>query len=428
MKQYRFPGFLVAASLCAFSPLLHSDTIDRGGDTQEVDVQALREWVNTKRQVTVKEIGGNLSISAEVRTEFQATGETCNGISQRGAGSFNPSTGTINPSRGYDIAVNLMMDYRADMTWSSFKLEFDNDAGIISGTNNKIKISRAYFGARVFSGDSYYSDIEVGRRKLGAIFDSKVEFNSYFDGVLAKYDQSFDRVGDFYVHLGTFIINENVDQYGYVGETGLMNIASSGFYAKYSLIDWDTKDFHADYVKQRVYDFLVSQATIGYKFYPASFKKQVTLYLAGLYNSKARRLDISDGKKANWGSYIGFSLGELKRKGDWALDANYQVLAAQCVPDFDVSGIGNGNVNDKLFYAEVKDKKPVKDKDGRLISTTKGTASSSGNYRGVCVTLDYLLTNNLNLQQQWNQSVTLDYGIGPWRSFKQYEIEFIYGF
>ena len=428
MKQYRFPGFLVAASLCVLSPFLHSDTIDRGGDNQEVDVQALREWVNTKRQVTVKEIGGNLSISAEVRTEFQATGETSNGISQRGTGTLNPITGTPNPSRGYDIAVNLMMDYRADMTWSSFKLEFDNDAGIISGTTNRIKVSRAYFGARVFSGESFYADIELGRRKLGAIFDSKVEFNSYFDGALAKYDQSFDRVGDFYVHLGTFIINENVDQYGYVGETGLMNIAGSGFYTKYSLIDWDTKDFHSKVVEQRIFDFLVSQATVGYKFYPASFKKQVTIYLAGLYNSKAEKLKITDNKKANWGSYIGFSMGELKRKGDWALDANYQVLAAQCVPDFDVSGIGHGNVNDTLLYAEVKDRKPVKDKNGRLVATTNETSGGSGNYRGVCVTLDYLLTNNLNLQQQWNQSLTLDHNIGPSRRFKQYEIEFIYGF
>ena len=421
MKQYRFPGFLVAASLCVLSSFLHSDTIDRGGDTQEVDVQALREWVNTKRQVTVKEIGGNLSISGEVRTEFQATGETSNGVSQRGGS-------TDYPSRGYDIAVNLMMDYRSEMTWSSFKLEFDNDAGILSGTNNKIKVTRAYFGARVFSGDSYYTDIELGRRKLGAIFDSKVQFNSYFDGALAKYNQSFDRVGDFYVHLGTFIINEKNDQYGYVGETGLMNIASSGFYAKYSLIDWDTKDYHSDVVAQRAFDFLVSQATVGYKFYPAKFKKQVTVYLAGLYNSKAEALEITDYKKANWGSYLGFSIGELKRKGDWALDANYQVLAAQCVPDYDVSGIGNGNINDTLLYAQVKDKAIVKDSDGHVESTTRATAGGSGNYRGICITLDYLLTNNLNLQQQWNQSVTLDHNIGPARRFKQYEIEFIYGF
>ena len=40
------------------------------------DIEALREFINTKRQVTIKEIGGSLSISGEVRTEFQATNET----------------------------------------------------------------------------------------------------------------------------------------------------------------------------------------------------------------------------------------------------------------------------------------------------------------------------------------------------------------
>ena len=133
----------------------------------------------------------------------------------------------------------------------------------------------------------------------------------------------------------------------------------------------------------------------------------------------ARRLPVSDNKKANWGSYIGFSMGELKRKGDWALDANYQFLAAQCVPDFDASGVGLGNVSDSGFYTT------------NINNTTLTTVTNAGgnvNFRGVSITLDYLLSNNLTLQQQWMQSVTLDRDIGPYRKFKQYEIEFIYGF
>jgi hypothetical protein len=412
MKKRSLCKFLLLIMLCAFSPLVHADTIEREGNDQDVDIQALREWINTKRQVTVKEIGGNLSLSGEVRTEFQATGETVNGVSQRGSG-------TPYPSRGYDIAVNLMLDYRSDLTWASIKLEFDNDAGIFGGTTNKVKMSRAYFGARALNGDSYYVDVEVGRKKLGSIFDSKLEFNAYFDGVVAKYDQSFERVGDFYVHLGTFIIDERKDQYGYVGETGFMNIAGSGFYTKLSLIDWDTKNWH-DSIRQKQFDFIVGQMILGYKFYPAMLQKQVTLYAAGLYNFRARRLAITDNQKANWGSYIGFSMGELKRKGDWALDANYQWLAAQCVPDYDVSGIGLGNINDTGFYTEKK--------NGTGAPTTRRTAAGEGNFQGASVTLDYLITNNINLQQQWLYSVRLDQDIGPSRRFKQYEIEFIYGF
>ena len=407
-----FFKFFAVASLCALSSTVHADTIDRGGESQDVDIQALREWMNTKRQVTVREIGGNLSISGQVKTNFRAAGETIDGVSQRGSG-------TPFPSRGYDISANLQMDYRSDATWSSFKIEFNNDAGIINGTNNRIKLSRAYFGARVFQGDSSYLDFEVGRRKIGNIFDSKLQFNSTFDGILGRYDYSFDRVGDFYMRLGTFVINERKDQYGYVGEVGMMNVMSSGFYAKTSLIDWDTRNLHDDGAQQ-TYNFLVSQWTLGYKFFPARLKKQVTLYSAALYNYKARRLALTDNKKANWGGYAGFYIGELKRKGDWAIDVNYQVLAAQCVPDFDMAGIGLGNVkNTGLYTSKI---------NGSGTPNTRETAGGNGNFHGLAVTIDYLLSNNLNVQQQWRYSKTLDYDIGPSRRFKQYEIEFVYGF
>ena len=183
----RFPQIRTLAFLSwvAFSPLALADTIDRDNDANDLDVGALREWMNTKRQVSIKEIGGNLSLSGEVRTEFQKIGESSNGIKQRGSG-------TRFPSSVYDIAVNLMLDYRNDRTWSAIKLEFDNDAGIFSGTTNKIKLSKGYFGARALDGDSYYVDFELGRKKLNTSFDSKLQFSSFFDGVLAKYDQSLN--------------------------------------------------------------------------------------------------------------------------------------------------------------------------------------------------------------------------------------------
>src|SRR5580704_6832694 len=74
--------YLGASSLLYTS--LHASTIERSQDVDQKDVNAVREWINTKRQVTVRELGGALSISGEVRTEMQSTGETRNGINQRG--------------------------------------------------------------------------------------------------------------------------------------------------------------------------------------------------------------------------------------------------------------------------------------------------------------------------------------------------------
>ena len=53
------------------------------GKQETPDMEALLRWVQDKRLVTVKELGGDLSISAEVRTEMQATNEKKNHVRQR---------------------------------------------------------------------------------------------------------------------------------------------------------------------------------------------------------------------------------------------------------------------------------------------------------------------------------------------------------
>lgn len=419
----KFDHFLTRSiyfcATCLFTSHLCASTIDDAHDIDQKDVNAVREWINTKRQVTVRELGGALSISGEVRTEFQSTAEVRDGVSQRGRGGPIVREGQPLPQNTYDIEVNLMLDYRTDGSWGSIKLEFDNDAGIFSGTLNKLKLERAYWGIRALDGETYVFDIEAGRRRMSTIVDSKLEFNNFFDGVWLKYDQGYDPIGDLYLHAGVFIINENRSQYGYLGEFGILNVGGTGFYTKYSLTDWNTKNLHHKVDNQR-FDFLVSQLIVGYKFLPSRLQKIVQIYLAGLWNSNAHKLRISHHKRANWGSYIGVSIGEIRKKGDWAFDINYQVLAAQCVPDFDVQGIGLGNSNDSGFY--------TRDLKGTGGLTTRKTAGGNVNYRGFQMTLDYLLTNQLNLQQSWQQSITLDDSIGPFRRYKQYEIEFIYGF
>ncbi|MBS0653815.1 MAG: hypothetical protein JSR39_09885 [Verrucomicrobia bacterium] len=403
--------FYLCATVC-FSSVLQASTIDDGDDIDQKDINALREWINTKRQVTVRELGGALSIAGEVRTEYQGTVETVNGVNQRGREGFRPSD-------AFDIEVNLMFDYRTERSWASVKLEFDNDAGVFSGTLNKLKLERAYWGVRMVDADTYTMDFEAGRRRMSSIVDSKIEFNTFFDGLWYKYDQSIDSVGDYYLHLGVFIINDGKDQFGYLGETGIFNIGGSGMYAKYSLTDWDTKHFHKK-VNQHRFDFIVSQLLLGYRFVPKTFGKVVQVYAAALYNHAAKSIKLTNHTKQNWGGYAGFSIGELKKQWDWALDVNYQVLEAQCVPDFDVQGIGLGNAADVGFYTV--------DTNGTGAANTRENARGNVNYRGFQLTLDWLLTNQLDLQQSWQQSITLDNNIGPHRRFKQYEIEFIYGF
>ena len=410
-------------SFCAFTllaPSLFASTIERSQDLDQKDINAVREWINTKRQVTVRELGGALSISGEVRSELQSGSETVNGVQQRGASiPDHHHHFHVFPRNAFDVECNLMLDYRTEDTWTAIKLEFDNDAGISDGTLNKLKLEKAYWGIRAVDGDTYDFLIEVGRRRMSTILDSKLEFGSFFDGAWFRWDHGIDSLGDYYIHAGVYIINERKNQFGYLGEIGFLNIANTGLYMKYSLIDWDTKNLHSTRQNRR-FDFIVSQWLIGYRFLPSSLKKIVQIYLGALWNCRAKKIKITDYKRSNLGGYLGLSIGELKKKGDWAFDINYQVLQAQCVPDFDAQGVGVGNSVDKGFYTT--------DVRGGGKATTRETAAGNVNYRGFQVTLDYLITNQLDFQQSWQQSITLDDSIGPFRRYKQYEVEFIYGF
>lgn len=373
------------------------------------DIQALRDWLNVKRQVTIKEIGGNLSLSAEIRFEFQDTNEVKNGIRQRGH-----NAATTRPARAYDVEVNFMLDYRADDTWGSLKIEYDNDTGIYGATHNSLRIEKAYFGVRVYNDDLYVMDVEVGRRFLGNCFDSKVEFSAIADSIFWRHDWSVNKWGDIYLHLMALLVSDRNDQYAYVSEMGWLGIMDTGFFLKYSIVDWNTKD-------GKRFDYIVNQWLVGYKWIPEKFGKIVMPYAAFLWNPSAAKSIYTNRKKVNLGGYFGVSLGELRKQWDWAFDANYQVLQAQVTPGYDANGIGLGNSAGVGLYTTRSDE------TGTPLSGSS-VACGKNNFRGFMLTLDWLLTNNLNFQQQWLQSCTLDKDIGPWRRFKQYEIEFIYGF
>jgi hypothetical protein len=143
-------------------------------------------------------------------------------------------------------------------------------------------------------------------------------------------------------------------------------------------------------------------------------------YSAFVWNWAAKRLAVSHHQRANWAAYVGISIGQLLKQWDWAFDINYQAVAAQAIPDFDVSGNGFGNADKSGFYT-----KTIVPLAGGGPSTRK-TAAGQTNYRGFAIRLDLLLTDKLDMQQSYMQSFRLDDDIGPSRKFKQYELEFIY--
>jgi len=407
--QYFLAITAFSSSIYGLDDLIREPKSTQSFTKEEID--QLKEWIKSKRQtVGIKSLGGELTYSGEVHMGMNSVNEVVNGIRQRGAGGA-----TELPSRDYGVEVDILMNYRADVSWATSKIKFRNRAGAISGTADKVGLDRGFMGVRLVEGESYSMALEIGRRKFNYTFDSKIQFGSFMDGILYKYDQSIDVVGDLYFYGGPFVIDFKNDHYGYVFELGALNVGNTGIYLKYSFIDWDTKDY-PNPLKARRFDFLNSQLTLGYKIVPSWIGKVLTLYSAALINTAARKIEITDYKKDNWAWYVGFSLGEARKQGDWSIDINYQYVQPQAVPAYDFSGIGRGNGAGVGFYAiDSKDKEP----------TTRKTAAGSCNYKGGEATLLYLFTNNLTLRQTFQTSVRAK-EIGPIFKYKAYSMEFVY--
>ena len=402
------------------------------GNPDRQDMDALKRWLQDKRLVTMKEIGGDLSLSGEVRTEFQKTSERKDGNKVRG-------NGALRPMYALDVEFNLMLDYRTDRTWAAVKLEYDNDMGQRSGTGNKIQLEKAYLGGRIVAGETFTFDAEIGRRFLSNVFDSKIQFGSRFDGLLLRFSKAFESIGDYYTNVGAFLINDRTNHYGIVTEMGLLRIANMGFNLKYSIIDWHRpggeaqkgQTAHETALIDLRYQYLVSQGTISYQYYPEWIGKKLLKFYAALLTNhlaeedplkKAGVTEQSFGKN-NWGWYAGTSIGLVKKKHDWAVDANFQWAQAQCAPSFDLGGIGRGNSEDVGLYSA---KGNIAGLPGA--PATRKTATGKMNYYGFTIDGLYAFTNNLTINPNVRYTWTLDKDLGPNLVYNQYELELIYAF
>lgn len=416
LLRYLLP---VVATTVAVSSLGIAQTPDMDRDTE-----ALKEYIKTKRSISVRDKGGELSLSGDVRFEYQSLAETSDGITQRGSG-----TGLAN--HVFDTEVNLMFDYRADDSWASLKLEFDNNAGdtssrangtvLGSGQDSQLSLQRAFAGYNLFEEDTARLDVEVGRRKLYDLFRSKVQFAGTMDGIILKYANSLEAMGDFYANGGMWIVDDTVDHYAWAVELGLADIADSGMYARYSYIDWDHSGADKYGNKPginglgRWWQSRNSQLSVGYKFQPEVLRSDLNVYGAYLINHASKKLAKVDNKKKNKAWYLGARLGKIEYKGDFSIDVNYQSVGAQAVLDQEVAGIGRGNAAGSEFASFA---------DTANARTVKGNA----NYKGYAIEALYAVTDNWTWGMEYESSNAADKKVGGRNSYHKFEVETVYSF
>lgn len=471
MKLFKFM-LPVLMALGLFSAAYGVPTPSQDGsrfdeELNERDWEVLHDFVNSKRTIDIKEKANNLTISGDVRFEWRHMNEKINGFRCRGGDASTVGGKNARPDdfvfyeeqiaqdpalikefktplpisrNDFDVECNLYFDYVSDRTWAVAQLQFDDSAGVDdeedscsvdpggyhgSGKCDDICLKRAYFGYNLYNCGPARLDIEVGRRKLYNVFDSKIEFLSRFDGILLKYSNSWE-VANWYWEVAGFVVDERVNHFAWATEIGFLNIMDSGFDFKYSLIDWQKHgkgrcfigtNHHGkpEFIRNpKAFNAIVSQWLVYYHLNPELLCMPAYFYGAFLMNhaqhhfTKHHKHHKKHKIRDNLGWYAGFTLGEVDKEGDWAIDIEYQVVQAFAIPDGDVSGISNNNVYDN--------------------SITGPYNRGNTNYEGWKFEALYAITDDLSVDAIIEWSKEYEKRIGGKNHYSKFELEAIYAF
>lgn len=399
------------------------DTIvDHGPEAEdEVDPRILRDFIESRGLIACRQKCGSLTIAGDVRAKWNETAEIRDGVRVRGRG-------TRIPIAKYKTEFNLFMDYTDPKSWVSTKTKWSATMGIDGGTLTRTELERAFIGYDIYECGEEDFYIELGRSRLEFIFDSRVEFSSFFDGIHLFYTNEFDGLGQFVIHGGPFVVDSLTSHYAWVVETFFDEFACTGFVLKYSLINWHkhgttfifgndafpTPDQIRDNPRYR---FLISQFMLGYTGkIDFCHCKTFYAYAAVLANHDAKKNVTTNFTYANKAFYVGFTLGKLCKACDWSFDINYQYVQAQAIPEFDLSGIGHGN-GENFFLS-----------DAIIRRFPAGVGRGFTNYKGFQISLLYALTDTLSLRSKAEWSRPISRVISDDFFYKNFEISAIYAF
>lgn len=448
MRKYLLPILLVfgLASSAGFAQQRNIQDRDRfSEELNERDFDALREFLKTKRADDLKSKAQDFTISGDVRSEWRHLTETIEvndrKVSLRGNNEHVTLLGVFrNPDdrigapiskNDFDIEFNLRIDYATERTWAVAHVQYDDSAGVDdnrkvcavdprgyhgSGVCDDLCLRKAYFGVNVLKCGKTTLDVEIGRRNLYNVFDSRVQFLSRFDGIVFKYRTTCPNLGDWYWYLGALVVDERVNHFAYVTEIGFLNMYDSGVDFKYSLIDWQKRGINRCFKHNPDgFKFVNSQFTLFYHFKAELLSAEGVLYGAYLINHAGHRRRFykhghrESATNQNKAWYVGTLIGEVEKEGDWSFEIRYEYVQAFAMPDDDASGICNGNVLNTSI-------------------TQRGTSRGNTNYKGWRFEGLYALTDNITLDAQLEWSHVVDPHIGGQHDYSKLELEAIYAF
>lgn len=363
-----------------------------------------------KSEIEFKPQMNNLAISGDVRAKWTRKKHKLNGVDVLGSNGY--------PSDYYESRVNLLFNFDTDDSWSQVKLEFKNPMGVVSGKSNGIAMRRAFIGYDFLQNDNQELYMEVGRQGSSDIFESQVQFDSTYDGIVLGYDYTLPTWGHIYIHGGPLVVNNVTDQFAWIGEVGFTNIGATGLYTKYSYAHWRKCGVDATGTKNSPeFRYANSQVTLGYVFKNKILGLPARLFSGFVHNHVAKATESSAHKRRPNAYYAGFNVGKLEKGGDWNFTVAYERVELNSIPQFDLSGIGRGFSSGASPAVDVDPMNPANypkvdgeypNPDDQPASTFEGNT----NYQGYSLTATYNITAFVGLRGDFKQSWQLAKAVG----------------
>ncbi len=385
-----------------------------------------------------------LAITAEVKAKWKTQYKRNDGHGTRGIHAFVPVSvptalvPTVEgarmrfaPANKYTSEVNIYLDYETCRNWVEVKFQFKNDMGIESGSSNKIALQKGWIGYDFFDNEWGDLDAEIGRKPFGEIFDSRLQFDSTFDGALITWRRRWQSTGEFFIHGGPTIVDAKTTQIAVIMEGGVEEAFDTGGYAKLSLAWWkhDGADRYNVYNSPK-YRYINPQLLLGYDFKRETIGIPLKLYGAVIYNCAAEANVSSAGKKRPLAWYATIQFGKLKKCGDMFFDICYQSVGAQSIPNFDLSGIGRGNSTswgDLPVIADPTDPINFTNPQDVLILPANQFQGNT-NYQGIEVRFYYNITDQLIFKATGDFSQQKTRAVGGGNTNRTGEFQLIYQF
>lgn len=409
-----------------------SDLLDT---VNQKDLWAVREWLRSKR-VAFNNKTGDFSIAGDVKTTWRNAHEHL--------GSVNiingPSSASGWPNNMYTVDFRLYFDYKADKTWASVKLDFDEAAGLFGGQANNLALVRANMGYHLYDDCNMRFDVMVGRQRAYEIYDSQLQFNSTLDGFTGLFSMGLEGLADISIRGGGYIFNAVLSQPIWAIQAGLYDILDTGFYTEYAFTNWSKHTNGVNLTNNIIpapapiragsdrWAYRLNQFILGYMFNPEVFGREVKLFGGFLWNALARARAmqrLSNGlvdSSQNLGGWVALQIGSVQKAGDWALQAQWQVAQPYSVPDWDMAGMGRGNGIDSTLFGVNQFTKV-----GRLGGLPVQGNGNAG-YNGWELDGLYSVTNELVLEFRLQRALGSNGSIGFSSNYTNFRLAAIYGF